>query len=508
MDILTSIVTAILVLFTTFAALASKIYIGKSIGSKKYPPVVGTVFRQLFHVNTFYDFLSEMAKTQPTFRFLGPEHSIIYTANPANIEHILKTNFHLYTIGSGNGEQVSSDLFGQGIFTVDGEKWKQQRKLAAAEFSTRVLRDFSCEVFRRNAAKLAQMVSEISQANQVFDLQELLMRCTLDSIFKVGFGVDLNCLQGTVQEANEFMKAFDDSNEIVFRRHIDPLWKLKRYLQIGCEANLRNNIKVIHSFVDSLIKTRRRLLHTKQDINEKEDILSRFLVESRKDPENMSDEYLRDIILNFMIAGKDTSASTLSWFFYMLCKNLWIQEKIAGEIDEVLGTERTDLSIDDFVASITDEVFEKMHYTHATLTETLRLFPAVPLNGRRACADDILPDGFQVKKGDGVNYMPYPMGRMPYVWEDDAREFRPERWLQDGRFQPESPFKFVSFHAGPRLCIGKDFAYRQMKTIAIALVRFFQFRLKDEAQELTYRTMFTLHIKDGLRIQAIPRSKA
>lgn len=92
----------------------------------------------------------------------------------------------------------------------------------------------------------------------------------------------------------------------------------------------------------------------------------------------MDDQYLRDIILNFMIAGKDTSATTLSWFFYLLCKNPLIQEKIEQEVRDVTGGQKNETNIDDFVAKLTDETLEKMHYLHAALTETLRLYPAVP----------------------------------------------------------------------------------------------------------------------------------
>ncbi|KAI4356832.1 hypothetical protein L6164_000819 [Bauhinia variegata] len=397
------------------------------------------------------------------------------------------------------------DLFGQGIFAIDGDKWKQQRKLASYEFSTRVLRDFSCSIFRTNAAKLVRLLAKFSRAGLVFDVQDVLMRCTLDSIFKVGFGVELNCLEGSNEEGKEFMKAFDDSNALVHRRLIDPFWKLKRFLNIGCEATLRKNVKVIDDFVHAVIKTKRKHLTMQQDMNDKEDILSRFMMESQKDPENMTDQYLRDIILNFMIAGKDTSASTLSWFFYMLCKYPLIQEKIFQEVKDVTSSQESKPQIEEFVANLTDATLDKMHYLHAALTETLRLYPAVPIDGREAESDDTLPDGHMVKKGDLINYMAYAMGRMPYVWGDDAEEFRPERWLINGVFQPQSPFKFVAFHAGPRICLGKEFAYRQMKIVSSTLLRFFRFKLATETRNITYRTMFTLHMDKGLLVSVIPR---
>lgn len=90
------------------------------------------------------------------------------------------------------------------------------------------------------------------------------MKCTLDSIFKVGFGVDLNCLEGSDKEGSEFIRAFDDSNELTYWRYADPFWKLKQYLNIGSEATLKKNIKFIHNFVDDLISTKRRQMEMQQ----------------------------------------------------------------------------------------------------------------------------------------------------------------------------------------------------------------------------------------------------
>lgn len=88
-------------------------------------------------------------------------------------------------------------------------------------------------------------------------------------------------------------------------------------------------------------------------------------------------KYLKDIILSFIIAGKDTTASTLSWFFYMMCKHPHIQEKIVEEV-RISAKLIEGSSIDEIAKSITEETLDKMQFLHAALSETLRLYPAVP----------------------------------------------------------------------------------------------------------------------------------
>lgn len=105
----------------------------------------------------------------------------------------------------------------------------------------------------------------------------------------------------------------------------------------------------------------------------KDDILSRFLQVTETDS-----KYLRDIILNFIIAGKDTTATALSWFLYMLCKHPGVQEKVAQEVKDATNIKDvTDFA--EFADSISEEALEKMHYLHAAITETLRIYPAVPV---------------------------------------------------------------------------------------------------------------------------------
>lgn len=92
----------------------------------------------------------------------------------------------------------------------------------------------------------------------------------------------------------------------------------------------------------------------------------------------MNHRYLRDIALNFVIAGKDTTGGTLSWFLYMLCKHPSVQEKVAQEVAKAVRA-GDNATFQEFTANITEESLGKMHYLHAALTETLRLYPAVPM---------------------------------------------------------------------------------------------------------------------------------
>ncbi|KAJ4759432.1 Cytochrome P450 704C1 [Rhynchospora pubera] len=509
MDSLTSKFNQIpvsLVVTTLLISLCVFKFLFHSKKKRNLPPIAGTIFHQVLNFPRFIEFQTDLSRKYKTFRMLTPSRNYIYTVDPANVEYILKTNAANFGKGPHNYELLS-DLLGDGIFAVDGDKWRQQRKIASFEFSTKVLRDYSSGVFRKTATKLANMVSELSSSNQMMDIQDLFMRSTMDSIFKVGFGVDLGTLSG-LEESKAFAKAFDDASAQSLYRVFDVFWKIKRFFNIGSEAKMKKDVKLLNDFINNVIDKKTEKISTqKGDFMNKEDILSRFLLEKEKSPNTITNKYLRDVILNFVIAGRDTTAGTLSWFFYLLCKHPNIQEKIAREIREATKMEVENVKFDEFISScLTEENMNNMQYLHASLSETLRLYPAVPQDAKYCFSDDTLPDGFDIKKGDTIDYQPFPMGRMKFLWGDDAEEFKPERWLdKNGLFVPQSPFKFTAFQAGPRICLGKEFAYRQMKIFAATLLFFFKFQMWDETREVKWRTMLTLQIDGGLPLRAMQR---
>ncbi|KAI4347460.1 hypothetical protein L6164_008272 [Bauhinia variegata] len=467
---------------------------------RRYHPVAGTVLHQLLNFERLHDYMTELASKYTTYRLLSLGRREIYTSDPINVEHILKTNFPSYGKGWYQYE-ILRDLLGDGIFTVDGEKWKHQRKAASYQFSTKLLKDFSSSVFKSNAVKLAGIVSSAAISNQIFEIKDLFDKSTLDSVFKVVLGIELDTMCGTYEEGKRFSNAFDEASSNITLRYVDVFWKIKKFLNVGSEAVFKKNVKVVDEFVYKVIRSKiEQVQKSPDELVKKGDILSRFLQLEETDP-----KYLKDIILSFIIAGKDTTGTTLSWFFYLLCKHPHVQEKIAQEVKEATKSAEFS-SIDELAARIAEEALEKMQYLHAALTETLRLYPSVPWDAKFCFSDDTWPDGFSVSKGDLVAYQPYAMGRMKYLWGNNAEEFQPERWLDsNGVFQQQSPFKFTAFQAGPRICLGKEFSYRQMKIFAAVLLGSHKFKLSDQKKSLHYKTAITLQIDGPLHLYAYPR---
>ncbi|MCO5594019.1 hypothetical protein L7F22_048038 [Adiantum nelumboides] len=400
---------------------------------------------------------------------------------------------------------VLHDFLGDGIFNADGELWKKHRKIASVEFSNAKLKSMSLRTFRRDALRLLHLLHHASPSRRPLDMQDLLMRMTMESLCKVGFGVELGALSPSLPDA-PFGRAFDNVNDVIITRIINPIWKMQRVLNIGNERRVKENIKLLNNFTWNVIQRRKADQEDGEMSKAREDLLSRFMKYNEGKDGAYNDVELRDSILNFMIAGRDTTAVALSWFLYCVCKHPFVGDKIYKEGLEVLGLqENHGLGFEDVAQKIEHQHLAKMHYLHAALSETLRLYPPVPRDGKTALKNDVLPDGTFVEKGAQVSYVPYSMGRMEFLWGPDALSYNPQRWLRDGVFQSESPFKFSAFQAGPRICLGRDSAYLQMKMAASLLLHFFKFDLA-EGYDVKYRVMMVMPIANGLYVHVSPRS--
>ncbi|KAI4349424.1 hypothetical protein L6164_010014 [Bauhinia variegata] len=299
-------------------------------------------------------------------------------------------------------------------------------------------------------------------------------------------------------EQSKFALAFEQASQISTKRFREPLsivWKIKKKLNIGYEKKLRVAVSEVREFAKNIVGEKKHELQKKASL-ESADMLSRFLNSGHSD-----EDFLADIVISFILAGKDTTSAALTWFFWLLLKNPRVEKEVLKEIREKSE------------APVYDEV-KDMVYTHAALSESMRLYPPVPLDTKEAVDDDVLPDGTVVKKGMRVTYHVYAMGRLENLWGPDWAEFRPERWLDrvattdsnEGKwgwsFVARDSFSYPVFQAGPRICLGKEMAYLQMKRVVAGILR--RFRVVPalgEGVEPEFISFLTAKMKGGFPVR-------
>ncbi|XP_074579196.1 cytochrome P450 94C1-like [Curcuma longa] len=392
------------------------------------------------------------------------------TANPANVEYMLQTRFVNFPKGK-HFAAVLGDLLGHGIFNVDGDAWRFQRKMASLAVGSVSVRAYAAGVIDEEIARgVTQRLCSVADNGGAVDLQCLFRRFAFDTICRISFGLERGSLEVSVP-MDEFVAAFDTASRLSAMRGAawaPVVWKLKRLLNIGSERELRRAVGMINALAKEVIRQRRKLGYAAGH-----DLLSRFMRSVEDD-----DEYLRDIVVSFLLAGRDTIASGLTGFFLLLTRNPRAAALVRKEINAGSGRD----------------------YVMAAIHESLRLFPPVQFDSKWCTDDDVLPDGTFVRKGTRVTYHPYAMGRMESIWGADCGEFLPERWLHGDQpaFASESLFKFPVFQAGSRVCLGKELALMEMKKVVVAVLGQFDVEVVDANRPVKFAPGLTTTFSGGV----------
>nr|GFA75067.1 cytochrome P450 94A1-like [Tanacetum cinerariifolium] len=302
----------------------------------------------------------------------------IITGNPSVVKHILKTNFTNYDKGD-IFRTTLYDLLGDGIFNVDDDEWKFQRQLSSHEFNTKPLRYFVEDVVDTELNKRLIPILTSAAANEtVLDMQDLLQRFAFDNICRIAFGYDPEYLTPSLPKA-KFAVAFEDAARISserFRMITPVLWKLKRVLNLGSEKRLKEAVSEIRKFARNILNQK------KQETSiQTVDLLSRFIRCGHSD-----ERFVTDMVISFILAGRDSTSAALTWYLWLIYKNPFVENEVVKEIEAKLDSR-------DY-----NEV-KDMVYTHASLCESMRLYPPVPVDSKMAKSHDVLPDRTTVKKG-------------------------------------------------------------------------------------------------------------
>ncbi|KAI0663218.1 cytochrome P450 monooxygenase pc-2 [Cubamyces menziesii] len=423
---------------------------------------------------------------------LGHLHSLeifwnrMYMTDDANVlKAILSTNFAHFEKGATYREMLHS-VFGSGVFNVDGELWKFHRSMTRPYFSRDRISHFA--LFDRHADTAIGRMKERLRAGHAVDFQDLVQRFTLDSATEYLLGTCVHSLKSplplprshdhpaaVLQSAHlsdpdaRFSEAIMGAQRVLATRlRLGSVWHLGEFFQDRSADYMR----VIDEFMqpileDAITKRRASQEDGKEVTDEDHGTLLDHLVRLTDDPILLHDE-----TLNILIAGRDTTASTLTFIVYMMCLNPCVFERLRREVLETFNP--TEMPTFDGV--------KKMKYLRAVINETLRLYPVVPFNLRVATQDTTLPNPKDtaappvfVPANTPVAYSVFMLHRRKDYWGPDALSFDPDRWLDErlNKYFATNPFIFLPFNAGPRICLGQQFAYNEISFFLIRLLQSF-----------------------------------
>jgi cytochrome P450 len=388
------------------------------------------------------------------------------TIDPENLKAILATQFKEFDLGLRYYQ--FQPLMGDGIFTLSGSGWYHSRALLRPHFTTEEVSQLqNLEDHSQVLLDLLRQKSTDPASSGVFDIQELFFRLTIDTATEMLFGESTESLSGgrkmtgsQFSAADEFAKAFNTGqNWLLYRAMAQRLYNLVT------SKEYKDSTKICHSFVDYYVQ--RALTAAEKGEDEYDDQGRKkyyFLKELTK--ETRDPVLMRDQALNILLAGRDTTAGTLSFTFALLLRNKRVFHKLREAILQEFGTGTENISF---------QSLKRCEYLKHVINEVLRLYPQVPLNFRTANKDTTLPRGggpdqskpVFIKKGTAVFYATYSLQRDKEFWGEDANEFVPERW-ENHKF---SAWRYIPFNGGPRICLGQQFALTE---IAYAITRVLQ----------------------------------
>jgi cytochrome P450 len=395
-------------------------------------------------------FLAETARVHGAVaRYrLGPIQSYLIT-HPEGVKRVLQDNVANYTkdhVSYGMVRWVA----GNGLVTSQGDFWLRQRRLAQPAFHRQRIGAMAGMMTQATNELLTRWEALASQGKPL-QIGPEMMGLTLRIVGDALFGTNVAEKTAVVGQAFDVLSA-----QVVDRFRTFNI--IPPILPTRSDRAFRGSIKTLRGVVQGIITERRKAG------DDRGDLLSMFM--HAKDEETgaqMNDTQLTDEAVTMMVAGHETTATTLSWIWALLHQHPEVEAKLHAEVDSVLAGRTPTL-----------EDLPQLPYVRMVVDEALRLYPPVYILSRKVREDDELC-GFRIRAGTSVDISPYATQRLPEFW-DEPEQFRPERFTPE-QVAKRPRFAYFPFIAGPRQCIGNTFALMEAQLIVACIAQRFQPRM-------------------------------
>ncbi|XP_027076831.1 alkane hydroxylase MAH1-like [Coffea arabica] len=308
-------------------------------GQPRNWPLIG-MLPMLLLTSFIFDSVTEVLEfCGGTFEFKGPwfgNRDMIFTADPANVQHLLSTNFSNYPKGPDTRRIFSA--YGQILFAADQKDWRFHRKFGLAFFHNQQLQHFTVRINQEVLEKgLVPVLDHASEHGITIDLQDVFQRAMLDATFMMISGKNRSSLCVGLPK-DVVLEALHDASDVILLRYILPerFWMFQRWLGVGAEKRLSKACEVLDEAAAKCIKIWKEQTDNISKSEHGEESLDAitFFYNGKEFLESVGgqDYTMREIVKGIIFAGTDTASPVLSWFFWLLSKNPIVESKIREEL--------------------------------------------------------------------------------------------------------------------------------------------------------------------------------
>jgi cytochrome P450 len=355
-----------------------------------------------------------------------------------------------------------------GLFGVNGDMWRRQRRMVMAGFDPAHVRRYH-PALTKVAGRLQTRWTLAAQQNKSIDLQADLMRFTVDAIAGLAFGAEVKTLDS---DDDIIQQHLDKIFPTLFKRMLSPL-PVWRWWRTPAVRALERSMAEVNTAVEGFIQQARQRLLADPGLRQSPgNLLEAMIVAADEKDSGIDDAQVAGNVLTMLLAGEDTTANTLAWMIDLLWQHPAALARATAEVRGLL--DRAAAASASALHAPSLEQLDGLHFIEACAHETMRLRPVAPIIAVQALRDVVVGD-VQVPTGTVlINVMRRDSVSDAHL--PRASEFDPERWLVDGGPQAQATAaKRVSmpFGAGPRICPGRYLALLEMKMAMCTLLGHF-----------------------------------